>query len=358
MARSATDPRPEDPTGRTDLPRRSPPAPPEAPSLADRYYAMAEAMNTRGAMELAVPFYRQAMALLLAERDSLRQELRGDAAAPDPALDADALHGLLQAAAAWEQGAEPSPSPEAAPAAADLASRLSELEQELAPASAQQVLAGLDALSEEAGGLPADGHNLRGKVLVLLGRLAEALQSFEQALALAPSRAGLRINVAAARLANGDVAGALAPLRQLHAAGLDALSCGDANALLRNLASAEDLAGDGAAALALRREWHQRDPAALATTDWLAWVRGGLQGPVGGPEWQQALGFLRELHTSSPGDRQVLEVWALALEEQGDYRAASLLYRELLRPAEQPSPANPPLDAPPAGQAGALPPPS
>lgn len=355
MARSATDPRPEDPTGSPDLPLRSPPAPPEAPSLADRYYAMAEAMNTRGAMELAVPFYRQAMALLLAERDSLRQELRGDAAAPDPALDADALHGLLQAAAAWEQGADPAAPPAAAP---DLASRLSELEQELAPASARQVLAGLDALSEEAGGLPADGHNLRGKVLVLLGRLAEALQSFEQALALAPSRAGLRINVAAARLATGDVAGALAPLRQLQAAGLEALSCSDANALLRNLASAEDLAGNGAAALALRREWHQRDPAALATPDWLAWVRGGLQGPVGGPEWQQALGFLRELHSASPGDRQVLEVWALALEEQGDYREASLLYRELLRPAEQPSPPNPPPDAPPGGRAGTVPPPS
>ena len=41
----------------------------ENESMADRYYAIAETMNTRGAMELAVPFYRQAVALLLAERD-------------------------------------------------------------------------------------------------------------------------------------------------------------------------------------------------------------------------------------------------------------------------------------------------
>ena len=50
-------------------------------SMADRYYAMAESMNTRGAMELAVPFYRQAVALLLAEREGLQQQL-GVSAAP------------------------------------------------------------------------------------------------------------------------------------------------------------------------------------------------------------------------------------------------------------------------------------
>ena len=51
-------------------------------SMADRYYAMAENMNTRGAMEMAVPFYRQAITLLLAERASLQQKLGGASAQP------------------------------------------------------------------------------------------------------------------------------------------------------------------------------------------------------------------------------------------------------------------------------------
>ena len=41
--------------------------------MADRYYELAENMNSRGAIELAVPFYRQALALLLEERKQLRQ---------------------------------------------------------------------------------------------------------------------------------------------------------------------------------------------------------------------------------------------------------------------------------------------
>ena len=50
--------------------------------MADRYYSMAENMNTRGAMEMAVPFYRQAITLLLAERASLQQKLGGASAQP------------------------------------------------------------------------------------------------------------------------------------------------------------------------------------------------------------------------------------------------------------------------------------
>ncbi len=74
----------------------------ENESMADRYYAIAETMNTRGAMELAVPFYRQAVALLLCERDNLRQQLPDGQSNPAKALPIDELHGLLEAAQAWE----------------------------------------------------------------------------------------------------------------------------------------------------------------------------------------------------------------------------------------------------------------
>ena len=39
--------------------------------MADRYYELAESMNARGAIELAVPFYRQALAMVMQERDQL-----------------------------------------------------------------------------------------------------------------------------------------------------------------------------------------------------------------------------------------------------------------------------------------------
>ncbi len=82
----------------------------ENESMADRYYAIAETMNTRGAMELAVPFYRQAVALLLCERDTLRQQLpEGQSEPANKALSIDELHGLLEAAQAWERQQEDTP---------------------------------------------------------------------------------------------------------------------------------------------------------------------------------------------------------------------------------------------------------
>ena len=71
-------------------------------SMADRYYAMAENMNTRGAMEMAVPFYRQAITLLLAERASLQQKLGGASAQPvAQELPMDELHGLARPQGRW-----------------------------------------------------------------------------------------------------------------------------------------------------------------------------------------------------------------------------------------------------------------
>ena len=116
-------------------------SPPEQP-LADRYYELAETMNARGAMELAVPFYRQAVALLLEERQQLRQLLPDGVPQPPvtraaPALSDAAVEGLL---------AESSPS-----TAETLEARLAELAEELTPTSAQQVLVGVDALLRWSG---------------------------------------------------------------------------------------------------------------------------------------------------------------------------------------------------------------
>ncbi len=324
----------------------------ENESMADRYYAIAETMNTRGAMELAVPFYRQAVALLLCERDNLRQQLpEGQSDPANKALSIDELHGLLEAAQAWEgqQGedlknnledntnpkqTEQTQAIEATRPSLD--SRINELAEELTPSSAQQVLVGLLELEKEANSLPASGLSLRGKALMLQGEQTAALASFEAAMALAPKQADLRINTGGARLANGDASGALNLLHQVHREGLEQLNKPTGNALLRNLGTAESQAGNVAAALRIRHQWLLLNPAAVPLQRWLNWAQKGLEKPNSDQARQEAIAMLKDLHRLAPDQRSVMEALAMGLEEEGDYRQASLLYRKLLRPATMP----------------------
>ena len=321
--------------------------------MADRYYAMAETMNTRGAMEMAVPFYRQAITLLLAERASLQQKLGGASAQPvAQELPLDELHGLLEAAEALGQSAStPAPTAtdvraQAAPAVAtgpgpsptreSIESQIIELATELGKENALQVMAGLKSLADAAGGqLPASGLALLGKAQMLLGKLADGLQSFEAALATAPSDAELQINTGAARLANGDAHGALALLRRVWQQGLDALQPSSQQALLRNLSAAEAKAGYLAGALQLRFKWFQRDPQAVPMKRWLSWAQQGLEDTdKGSPVRQAAMALLTAMQQAAPEERSLLQSLADALEDQGDYREAALLYRQLLRPQQ------------------------
>ena len=307
--------------------------------MADRYYAMAETMNTRGAMEMAVPFYRQAIALLLAERETLQQKLGGGDAQPvAEALPLDELQGLLEAAEALGKPAVDDPmaadAPAAEPEEPPLEDQIAELASELGADNARQVMAGLKALAERAGGsLPASGLALLGKTQMLLGQSADGLQSFEAALAAAPGEIDLQINAGAARLSTGDVEGALVLLRGVWQQGMDGLAPAHQQALLRNLSAAEAQAGHGAAALQLRLKWFQRDAQAVPLQRWLDWVQQGLKGTEkGSPLRDAALALLQGLQQAFPTDRNLLQLLADSLEDQGDYRDAALLYRQLLRP--------------------------
>ena len=320
-------------------------------SMADRYYAMAETMNTRGAMEMAVPFYRQAITLLLAERASLQQKLGGASAQPvAQELPLDELHGLLEAAEALGQSAStPAPTATDVRAQAALSSatgpgpsitresieaQIAELASELGKENAFQVIAGLKALADAASGqLPASGLALLGKAQMLLGKPVDGLHSFEAALAASPSDAELQINTGAARLAHGDVQGALVLLRGVWQQGLDALQPSSQQALFRNLSVAEAKAGYLAGALQLRFKWFQRDPQAVPMQRWLSWAQQGLEGSEkASPVRQAALALLTALQQAAPEERSLVQVLADALEDQGDYREAALLYRQLLRP--------------------------
>jgi Tfp pilus assembly protein PilF len=319
-------------------PRRG--RPPADDALADRYYAMAEEMNSRGAMELAVPFYRQALALLLAEREQLRAQLP-EAPEPRPqALPLDQLHGLLEAAQSWDQqqpaagshGTAGRAQPPAPPNPAELEAALAELQDDLSAASAHQVLAALEELEADHGTLPADGHGLRGKALLLGGQAQGAVKSFEQACQADPGRVDLQINHGGALLAADQAAAAQQALRQVYQQHYQQLEGSTKTALLRNLATAEARCGELATALHLRRQWLALDPQAEASERWLQWAQQGLADGQSEAAGQAALQLLQCLHQCRPGERPVMQALADALEARGDYRQASLLYRDLLRP--------------------------
>lgn len=305
------------------------PTPPDPDgSSANRYYEMAESLNVRGAMEMAVPFYRQAFALLMAERDNLQAQLGG--AAPTPVggdLPLEELHGLLKSAEAL--GSESHQ--EAAPSVED---QIQELAAELNQASAMQVMAGLKAIAERSKQpMPASGLALLAKAQMLLGKVGDGLKSFEAALAADPDSTDLKINTGAARLAEGDLDGALLLLRGVYKAGIETLAPKILSALFRNLSVAEARADHLDEAFRLRLQWFQLAPESVPVERWLKWAKEGLaKSSQGDALLGHALDLLKALQEQHPQERELLQCLADALEDQGDYREASLLYRQLLQP--------------------------
>lgn len=321
--------------GKTAMTSRIPSSSPVKPTSADpdasaanRYYDMAESLNVRGAMEMAVPFYRQAVALLLAERDNLQAQLGG--AAPTPVggdLPLDELHGLLKSAEAL--GSESHQE-----AGHSVEDQIQELAAELNQASALQVMAGLKAIADRSQKpMPASGLALLAKAQMLLGKTGDGLKSFEAALAADSDSTDLKINTGAARLAEGDLDGALVLLRGVYKAGVETLTPKILSALFRNLSAAEARSEQLAEALRLRLEWFKAAPQSVSLERWLKWAKEGLAASTPGePLRGQALDFLKALQEQHPQERELMQCLADALEDQGDYREASLLYRQLLRP--------------------------
>lgn len=316
--------------------------------MADRYYEMAESMNQRGAMELAVPFYRQAVALLLAERESLQQQLEGGVVSPalSGSTDLDALHGLLEAAEVLTdravatdpaaQSDEPSAQQEPEAPSVDqeqLEAQIAELAEELSSKTALQVMAGLKALADQTKGqLPASGLGLLGKTQMVLGKPADSLKSFEAALAKEPQSLDLQINVGAAHLANKNVEAALEVLRGVWTSGLDQLDEKSRSALFRNLSTAEGKAGRPLVALQLHRTWLAQLPDSVPVERALKCASQALKlGDRDDVMQKEALQLLRDLKSVHPTESQVTQALADGLESAGDYREAALLYRELLR---------------------------
>lgn len=303
-------------------PRRTPdgepPAPalpaesPAAPGLVERYHAMAEELNGRGAMELAVPFYRQTIALLLAEREQMRAS-------------AD-VSGVLAAAA--QLAPEPALAPE------ELQRRITALEEELSPANTQEVAAALAALAEQCPAPSAPLLALQARVQLLAGDLAAARRLFEQAHQLEPHCPRLRLNTGAARLALGEATAALELLRPLAQQPELLAPWGSPASLWKNLAQAELQAGEAARALACLQQLLALDPALLQPDPWLAVAEQWLE--AGELDSSRNLLLVLRPHAPAAPVQALMERLAEQLEAQGAYREAALLYRELLRPGLTP----------------------
>jgi tetratricopeptide (TPR) repeat protein len=282
-----------------------------ANDLIARCHAIAEDLNGRGALDLAVPFYRQTIALLLA------QAQQAEAATADPAAVAEVL--------TVSQGREAAPTP---PDAADLDPHLQALEQDLTVANATTVQALLQELQGQHDQPSAQLLGLLAKTHLLQAKLEAALACFHQALELAPADPNLLVNTGAARLACGDCSGALSLLRPLAAQRHTLEDPRLLKALLRNLALAELEAGRVAQAALLRAELAGLAPDELPLEDWLEDVRQWLETGCR----QEAKSLLVALRAVHPRQPAVLELLAHTYEALGDFRDAALVYRDLLRP--------------------------
>ena len=297
-------------------------------SAADRYNDMAESLNVQGAMEMAVPFYRQAIALLLAERENLREQLGYEAPKSVGAdLPLEELHGLMNSAGASDRGNSRDDIP-------SVEDQIHELASELNQANALQVMAGLRAIAEDSEKpIPATGLALLAKAQMLLGKTDDGLKSFEAALVADPDSVDFKINTGAARLVEGDLVGALSLLRGIYNSGIETLDPKSLSAVLRNLSAAEARADNLPEAMRLRLEWFQAAPQSVSVDRWLSWVKNGLAATSQQDTVRPlAMELLKNLQEQHPQDRKLMECLAEALEEQGNYREASLLYRNLLRP--------------------------
>lgn len=284
-------------------------------TLIARCHAIAEDLNGRGAFDLAVPFYRQTIALLLAERT-----VRATAAP-------EAMQTLMQVSQVKDLLTSQASAPSAA-LPAELEQHLLALEQDLSAANAATVHALLLELQAKSQEDCVPLLALLAKTQLLQGELEAAHALFQQALALAPHDPKLIVNTGASCLANGDRTMALQLLRPLAFRRHTLSDSRVLQSLLSNLALAELEAGQVAEASSLRSELAGLAPDRLPVQEWLddarLWAEAGHR-----DEAKRLLTALRAVH---PSHRGVLELLAQLLEELGEFRDAALVYRDLLRP--------------------------
>lgn len=289
--------------------------------LVDRYYSLAEELNSKGSLELAVPFYRQTIALLLANRD---QDLTRNSLLSQLQQASSDVDGVLTVA----ENLKPS---NPAISESELLRQIAALEEELSLASCREISSALEELRELWGKPHAQLLGLMAKVQILDGELLAAREFFEQAYSLDPDCLKISMNTAASRLACGDPEAALVLLRPLISRIDELSSIGSTSSFWGNLAMAELEIGERQRALEALNHLLACGSEDVPFAFWLdqaeSWKESGLNSDV-----QSLLELLKDHIGDLELSQRLLPLLAEVLELMGSYREAALVYRELLSP--------------------------
>lgn len=308
-------------------------------NLADKYQSLAESLYEYGATDLALPFYRQALALAIKERNLLRGFTSSQTFEKLDKYCKDELSTLLRLYHNLSDDADLKVNKleaEAQESDNDIKERITEIESELTATNARQVITGLETLAEECPGVVNSAQFLstKGRALMLIDEPSKALECFEYAKSIDPHEPRHNINYAGALLANARHREALEILREMHDLKIHNLTPLEERALTANLASAEHQEGNDLMALRLRHQWLLSSSSDLSAERWLEFCRPGLDQEEDKTLYTTSMQMLKDLQKLKPESREAKETLAYALEKEGELREAAILYRELLRPKQ------------------------
>lgn len=286
---------------------------------------MAEDLNQRGAMEMAVPFYRQVIALLMGpENVSL----------PAAVVQAEDQPSVIAEAVVRETGLsgelEATQASTSDEATAELNRQLEAIVAQLQPNTSAEAAAALAELSERWG-QPNDAlFAAQAKAALLQGELEVALEHFEQALKLNPHSVHHRLNAASAHLASGCHQVCLTLLEPLVGQQAVMNELGVLGSFRNNWILAQLADQNIEAASEALAQWLGDQPGSVNLQAWIQQAE-LLRADQQLEEAQQLLKTLAD-GVDAEQRRSVLPRLAELLDERGEHREAALLYRELLRP--------------------------
>ncbi|MBV2350363.1 hypothetical protein KUL97_01430 [Synechococcus sp. HK05] len=285
---------------------------------------MAEDLNQRGAMEMAVPFYRQVISLLMGAETGIQPAAVVQAERQSTVISQTVVRdGPLSDALM-----EPEQTEEDA-ARMELNRQLAAIIGQLQPHTSAEAEAALAELSERWA-QPNDALlAAQAKAALLQGKIEIALEHFEQALELNPHSVQHRLNAASAHLASGRHQMCLALLEPLAAQEAVLRELGILSSFRNNWILAQLADGNVEAANEALAQWLRDEPASVNLATWIEQAKQ----LIADQHLRQAKQLLSTLAEGANAEqrRMVLPPLAELLDELGEHRDAALLYRELLR---------------------------
>ena len=295
-------------------------------NLASKYKEVADQFNTQEKTSIAVPLYRQAILLLIEERDSLKDEIqvcsnkrsKGEGltshSEESNSCDSSELNSTNAALAECTRKA--------------LKSQLISLADNLSSESAQKLLKSIEHLEEELHQLPIELHLFCCKAYLLINDANKATTALNKADLNDPIAKGLARELFNRHLALKLPRQALYILNQLsqHSDNTDDTDQG--LLLLNQLVEVEAKAGKANKAA---QYWADLTAIAPEKIDLKKLLDNAKQWLEKG-ETEAALTLLMALNAMFGRQPLLMELLASSHESMGNYEAAAMVYREIIQP--------------------------